>query len=910
MRECLLLLALIVSGCLLVDCGGGSSSLPPPAAITVQVSANSTSGLDANQSESLTATVSDDTNNQGVNWTVTCPAGVNACGAMAQSKTLSGVANQYAAPANVSSAETVSVTATSVSDPSKSRSIQVTVNPPLSVVNPPPLPPQSATAGQAFSLNLLGFVQGGTLPLTWSMTSGALPAGLSLNASTGMISGVPSTRASESVFTVTCTDSGNPPIPLPGGLEMSLTINAPASLTITSGQPPDGTVGSSYGGIHIKYGHSFTGFPLTATGGTPGYTWGWTAAQGSSLPPGLNIGLIYMSVGTTRCCLYVTGIGGTPTTAGTYHVVLTVTDSASPATHVSSNYTITIAVPIPLSITSPAPPGGTIGMSYGSSSTEDMKCYWNAYRGWHLACSPCSSPSACLSLPHCTGNVYKSPCQSTQTVFAGFPLSATGGVPPYTWGLGSSSSPPPGLKLSASGLLTGTPTTLGNYNMTVTVSDSALPPAQGSASYKIAIAPPPPPVINAVPLLPIGTEGSPYVGFTFTAASGAPPLTWAETGSLPQGMSFSTTGVLSGMPSVAGTFPLTVMVQDPFGQDAAPLVVTLQVMAQGFSPTGNMTTARDYHTATVLGGGKVLIAGGADDTSDLASAELFDPGSNSFAPTGGMKATRVSHTATLLSNGKVLLSGGYGGGTTFATAEIFDPTAGTFAPTGSMASARQWHTATLLNDGRVLVTGGIDGTGAPVATAEIFDPTSGLFTLTGGMANARFFHTATLLSNGKVLVAGGGSQTAELFDPTSEIFSPAGSMETVRYSASATALNDGKILVVGGYDDGGVALAKAEIFDPSAGTFAPAGDMVTARYLHTASLLSNGKVLVVGGLGNASTSVSAAELFDPATGTFSSTADMTAARASHTATALQNGQVLITGGFNENGVLASAELYQ
>jgi len=80
-----------------------------------------------------------------------------------------------------------------------------------------------------------------------------------------------------------------------------------------------------------------------------------------------------------------------------------------------------------------------------------------------------------------------------------------------------------------------------------------------------------------------------------------------------------------------------------------------------------MTTARADHTATLLGNGKVLLAGGGD-----ASSELYDPTAGRFAATGSMTAKRYFHTATLLLSGKVLIAGGtYDGNTAFASAELY-----------------------------------------------------------------------------------------------------------------------------------------------------------------------------------------------------------------------------------------------
>jgi hypothetical protein len=126
-----------------------------------------------------------------------------------------------------------------------------------------------------------------------------------------------------------------------------------------------------------------------------------------------------------------------------------------------------------------------------------------------------------------------------------------------------------------------------------------------------------------------------------------------------------------------------------------------------------MTVARQSPTATLLGSGKVLIAGGiggvgiGGGVGPLATADLFDPAARTFATTGSMTVARYGHTATLLESGMVLIVGGsaYGDGV-LGSAELFDPVAGTFAATGSMIAARYGHTTTLLQSGIVLVAGG------------------------------------------------------------------------------------------------------------------------------------------------------------------------------------------------------------
>jgi probable HAF family extracellular repeat protein len=115
-----------------------------------------------------------------------------------------------------------------------------------------------------------------------------------------------------------------------------------SAIEITSGAPPSGIVGTTYGGSHVAPGRErYTGFVLNVTGGVAPFAWSWAAARGSSLPPGLSISQVFFG-GSTRCCFSAVVISGDPTKAGVYRVIVTVTDSESPAVHTSAVYAITI----------------------------------------------------------------------------------------------------------------------------------------------------------------------------------------------------------------------------------------------------------------------------------------------------------------------------------------------------------------------------------------------------------------------------------------------------------------------------------------------------------------------------------------------------------------------------------------
>jgi hypothetical protein len=164
-------------------------------------------------------------------------------------------------------------------------------------------------------------------------------------------------------------------------------------------------------------------------------------------------------------------------------------------------------------------------------------------------------------------------------------LAATGSQP-ITWSIASGSFPP-GLTLSGAGVISGTPTNAGSYVFTVRATNGVAPDA--SQSIAVTINPPPtPPSITTASALPSDTVGVAYM--QTLKANGTAPITWSlASGALPPGLVLSGTGVISGTPLTAGSYSFTVRASNGTAPDATQ-TMGIAVVVSGIPPTMTSTS--------------------------------------------------------------------------------------------------------------------------------------------------------------------------------------------------------------------------------------------------------------------------------------------------------------------------------
>ena len=418
----------------------------------------------------------------------------------------------------------------------------------------------------------------------WSITTGALPEGLSLAAEgtpATQITGTPQVAGTFPITVTVADDQG-------GSATASLTVRIleretqPPALELTTHTLPNGVVGQAYSAS------------LASTGGSPGgRTW---SVESGSLPPGLSLG---SSAGES-----VT-VAGTPTEVGSFTVTIAVRDddggraereyaievTARPVFAITTGILAPIirgeAVVLPLETENGAgesytwslldgmlPPGITLDAAGAPTGhlrgTATQGGHFNftvrvedgdgqraeRFYGLQVQVPPPPVVLETSTLPNgVVGEAYDAQ------------LVTRNGTQPFAWSV-SSGALPPGLSLveeaGTTARVSGTPTADGSYTFDLRVEDDAGTSATGT--FTVVIALPPEALVVATSSVPSGVVGEAYSA-TIVADGGVPPYSWVVAGgALPPGLSLPVSGTpsvtIGGTPSTAGTFTATVAVFD------------------------------------------------------------------------------------------------------------------------------------------------------------------------------------------------------------------------------------------------------------------------------------------------------------------------------------------------------------
>ena len=520
--------------------------------------------------------------------------------------------------------------------------------------------PATATYNAAYAGSAAA--SGGAGALAYSISSGALPTGLSLNATSGAITGTP-TAVGTFGFTVKAADVYGDSKTQTYSIVVSYSAVSVGAATL-----PVGYVGSTY-----------TSTTLTAAGGSgTGYT--WALQSGSSLPAGLAL-----SAGGV--------ISGKPTgSAGTTSFTVVATDSAS--NQGTASLSITVKAGVSFTTTSPLPTGyvggsysqqfaatggsGT-GYTYAVASGSTLPGGLALSTAGLLSGKPTTAgtPSFSVTATDSVGNTATAafsltigagvsinsitlPSGYQGTVYPGATFTATGGTGTgytWTWAAASGSSVPAGLSLSTTGAISGTPTGSGTFNVVVTVTDSASNTASGTfsitieAQLQVTTASLASGTVNVAYSQSLAASGGTGTGYTWSVnTAGATSLAGIN-------LALSSAGVLAGTPLSTGSATFTATVTDSASHTAtATLTVTVYA-------TLTVTTSSLPATNAGLAYSQTLAAAGGSGTG------------YTWSVTSG--ATSLSAVGLSVSSGGVVSGTPTASGTASFTVQVKDSASNT-----------------------------------------------------------------------------------------------------------------------------------------------------------------------------------------------------------------------------------------
>ena len=439
---------------LAAGCGGGGMTA---VGITPTLNAIYVPGqtivLDGGESLGITAGVVNDVTHAGGTITLSGPGSMSQPAPATQSSSIQ-YSLTYTAPAAPTAGSSATIAITSVAYPSQTASITLTLNPALAITTSS-LP--NGTAGTAYSAALAG--SGGTPSYKWAVVAGTLPAGITLGATNGVISGTTSIAGTYN-FTVALSDAST----LTDTVTQAYTINISPTVTTTS--LANGVTGTPYNQ------------QLTYSGGATGVF----AITSGSFPTGL-------ALSTSGA---ITGTPALAAAGSSFKFSLDVTIGSA----VSAAVSLTIAIDALPMVTTTSLPSGNIGIVYSQQLAFSGGS--GAAPSWAITAGSLPAGSG-LTLNPSTGVISGTPAAATTYTFsvtvtvgaqtsatqaltlvinslivtsgssatgeAGLPfsfqLTGAGGTAPYSWSLAANSATlPAGLSINpTTGFITGLPTT-------------------------------------------------------------------------------------------------------------------------------------------------------------------------------------------------------------------------------------------------------------------------------------------------------------------------------------------------------------------------------------------------------------------------------------------------------------------
>ncbi len=683
-------ISFFVIAAVFAGCGGGGPS------IGVSISPSS-EGIDIGQSVTITATVTNDSSNSGVTWTCSgaaCPGTAPTSASFTFTPTATGTAQ---------------FTAASVKQPSASGSTTITVNG-LPSITTTSLP--GGIVGTAYSGSIAA--TGGTSPLSYSVSAGSLPAGLSLNSSTGAITGTPSGPASTTPvsFTVKITDSSavaaqsaTKPLSITVSQSPAITsankatfvVSTNGTFTVTATGVPTPTLSESGA---LPSGVTFTdnGNGTGTLSGTPGagtannYTITFTASNGV----GTNATQTFtLTVGQAPAITSASSTSFTAGTAGTF----TITTSGFPAP------SLTESGALPSGVTFTDNGNGTAKLSGTPVAGSGQKYTLTITASNGIG----SNASQTFTLTVDETPAITSANKTTFTVLnAGTFQVTTSGYP--TPSITESGVLPTGVTFvdngNGTGTLAGTPATgtAGSYPITFTPNNGVGSPVAQNFTLTVGQAP----AITSAnsTTFTVGTAGT----FSVTT-SGFPKPNLTESGALPNGVTFTDNGngtaTLAGTATTGGTYPITITASNGVGSNAtqnftltvneAPSITSANSTSFSVGGAGTFTvTATGFPTPSITESG--TLPNGVTFTGGTGSATLSGtpaPGTNgtypiTFTASNGVGANATQNFTLTVDTAPVFTSANTAtftvgvSGTTFTVTTTGTPTASLSISAGTL----------------------------------------------------------------------------------------------------------------------------------------------------------------------------------------------------------------------------------